>query len=91
MFEKLLASVLGLTVAAMVTVAEAAMFYTDQLAFDAAVGGHLAWSENFEGFAPGVLPAGPLSIGGGQAEIFTDGPQQIITQTATGNIAYWNV
>ena len=82
----------GLAFAGMATAAQAGTIYTNQALFDAAVAGvPLEWSENFEGFTTGALPLVPLSIGSGQAEIFTNGPQQIYLQTNTGNQAYWHV
>jgi hypothetical protein len=78
-------------VAVLATTAQAGTIYTNQALFDAAVTMPLSWSENFEGFTTGALPVGALSIGAGQAEIFTDGPQEIYLQTDTGNQAYWNV
>lgn len=92
MFQKLTGAVVGLVVGVLATAAQAGMIYTNQALFDAGVAGvPLDWSENFEGFTAGTLPSGPLSIGAGQAEIFTDGPQQVYVQTNTGNQAYWNV
>ena len=90
--QKWLGAAVGLAVAGMATVAQAGVIYTNQALFDAGVAGlPLDWSENFEGYATGVLPSGPLSIGAGRAEIVTDGPQQVYLQTSTGNQAYWSV
>ena len=92
LFQRLLGAVLVLAVAGMATAANAATIYTDQASFDAAVASlTLEWSEDFEGPPASALPPGPVSIGSGRGEIFTDGPQEIKLQTNTGNKAYWNI
>ena len=92
MIHKLTCALVGPPLALLATAAQAGVIYTNQALFDAAVAGApLSWSENFEGLSLGALPSGPLSIGSSQAEIFTDGPQEVYLQTSTGNQAYWNV
>ncbi len=64
MIQKLLAAVVGVVVALMATVAQAAMVTTSQADFNAAVASlTLQWSEDFESFTPpGVLPAGCSTV-----------------------------
>ena len=60
--------------------ASAGVVYTDRVAFEAAVASASlvsAWTEDFEGFASGVLPLGPTVIGGGSAEIAINGQSEI--------------
>jgi hypothetical protein len=95
MIRVLMGVFFALVLGGMATAANAAMVYTNQADFDAAVASLLLhWSEDFEGFAAGTNAGSSLSIAGGQAVVSPAGSilAQSVTHEGTTetNTAYHN-